>query len=148
MSALPLKADIAGGGLIATARVLRRKVKRNHRFCDLRHRRYLTETPSTALGDDCSPEFYASSVVRLRAFPCRLRRLSTADGAARGWRRWRIARDRRTDGCSRFPLSYHSRTVFRSNSRATPEELKRISRAATMELRCKICKQRHVVCRD
>jgi hypothetical protein len=33
---------------------------------------------------------------------------------------------------------------FRSNFRATPEELKRISPAATMELRCEICKERHV----
>ena len=33
---------------------------------------------------------------------------------------------------------------FRSNFRATPEELKRISPVATMELRCEICKERHV----
>lgn len=33
---------------------------------------------------------------------------------------------------------------FRSNFRATAEELKRISPAATMELRCEICKRRHV----
>lgn len=33
---------------------------------------------------------------------------------------------------------------FRSSFRATLEELKRISPTATMELRCKICKERHV----
>jgi hypothetical protein len=49
----------------------------------------------------------------------------------------RVARECRADGRSSFPL-------FRSNFRATPEELKRISPAATMELRCKICKELHV----
>jgi len=34
--------------------------------------------------------------------------------------------------------------AFRSNFRATSEELKRISSTATMELRCEICKGRHL----
>jgi len=32
---------------------------------------------------------------------------------------------------------------FRSNFRATSEELKRIPRTATIELRCEICKEHH-----
>jgi hypothetical protein len=34
--------------------------------------------------------------------------------------------------------------TFRSDFRATDEELKCISPAATMELRCEICRERHV----
>jgi hypothetical protein len=41
----------------------------------------------------------------------------------------------------RCPTTYE---IFRSNFRATREELKRISSTATMELRCEICKERHV----
>jgi hypothetical protein len=33
--------------------------------------------------------------------------------------------------------------TFRSNFRATSEELKKISPTATMELRCEICNERH-----
>jgi hypothetical protein len=37
-----------------------------------------------------------------------------------------------------------TREPFRSDFRATREELKRISPTATMELRCEICKERHL----
>ena len=126
--------------------VLRRKVRRNHHFCDLRHRRHRRRTPINQLWATIARRgFHASSVVQLRAYPCCLRGClsCTADRAARGWRRCGSPGVVEQMGALVFrcPTTHEP---FRSNFRATPEELKRISRAATMELRCEICKQRHV----
>ena len=109
--------------------VLRRKVKRNHHFCDLRHRRHRRRTPINQLWATIARRgFHASSVVQLRAYPCCLHGClsCTADGAARGWRRCGSPGVVEQMGALVFrcPTTHEP---FRSNFRATPEELKRIS---------------------
>ena len=76
---------------------VRRKDKRDRRFCDLRHRRHRPRNPTYRLWAAIARRgIYASSAVRLRAFPCCLPGgLSrTPARAARRWRRsrWLVLR--------------------------------------------------------
>lgn len=88
---------------------------------------------------------HASTVVRLRDAPCRVSCCfsRTADRTVHWSRRSESPGIIKQMGALVFrcPTTHEA---FRSNFRATSEELKRISSTATMELRCEICKGRHL----